>query len=301
MRAELVAAVLARLAVDRPALDVEGLRSVYRAWCRAVPFDNTLKLIHCSEGLPGPLPGSTPEAFFDPWLAHGTGGTCWAGNGALYGLLEMLGFDVDRAIATMLPRPDIVGPNHGSVIVAVDGTRWITDASILSGEPIAIPEPGVPAATGPVPRFEWLDGKPAVRWRMLRVPAGFLCRIDRIGAGCDEWDALHRRTAEWSPFNYQLSARLIRDNLTIGAEIGQRFAILPDGTIERGSAARARASAVSRRAPWHLGGDRTPCARRSADPSGAGAESRGQSKVISTRPADPSRLAATAASISSSG
>ncbi len=45
----------------------------------------------------------------------------------------------------------------------------------------------------PLPRFEWLEGKPAVRWRMLGAPAGFPCRIDRIGAGFDEWDALHQR------------------------------------------------------------------------------------------------------------
>ena len=82
MRAELVEAVLARLDVERPSPDLEGLQSVYGAWCRSVPFDNTRKLIHLSEDLDGPLPGSTAEDFFDAWLRLGTGGTCWAGNGA---------------------------------------------------------------------------------------------------------------------------------------------------------------------------------------------------------------------------
>ena len=83
-----------------------------------------------------------------------------------------------------------------------------------------------------MPHFAWLDGKPAVMWRMLRAPGGFPCRIDRIGAGADEWNALHQRTATWSPFNYQLSVRLIRDGVTVGAEGGRRFSIRSGGELE---------------------------------------------------------------------
>jgi N-acetyltransferase len=188
MRDELVEAVLGRLAVERPAPDHAGLRSIYASWCRSIPFDNTLKLIHTVEGLPGPLPGSTAESFFGEWLEHGTGGTCWAGNGALHDFLAELGFVVERALATMLPRPDLQGPNHGSVIVTLDDSRYIADASILSREPIRL-EPGRQDAAGPLPRLTWLEDKPAVVWRTLTAPDGFPCRIDRIGASGDEWDA----------------------------------------------------------------------------------------------------------------
>jgi len=136
MRNDLVDAVLARLGVERPSCDIAGLRSVYAAWCGAVPFDNTLKLIHSAEALPGTLPGSTADMFFDTWLEYGTGGTCWAGNGALHDLLAELGFDVEPALATMLSSPDASGVNHGSVIVMIDAVGWIADASILSGDPI---------------------------------------------------------------------------------------------------------------------------------------------------------------------
>jgi N-hydroxyarylamine O-acetyltransferase len=225
---DLVDAVVARLEVERLSPNLDGLRAVYAAWCAAVPFDNSLKLIHTAEELPGPLPGSTADDFFGSWLELGTGGTCWAGNGALHDLLAALGFEVERAIATMLPAPDVVGPNHGSVIVTIDGERWVADASILSGAPIRIGDD----AANAMPHFAWLDGKPAVMWRMLRAPGGFPCRIDRIGAGADEWNALHQRTATWSPFNYQLSVRLIRDGVTVGAEGGQRFAIDTDGELD---------------------------------------------------------------------
>jgi hypothetical protein len=82
-----------------------------------------------------------------------------------------------------------------------------------------------------MPRFEWLDGKPAVIWRTLRAPDGFPCRIERIGAGAAECDALHRQSGVWSPFNYELSARLMRGRAVIGVSPGERFTIAADGAI----------------------------------------------------------------------
>jgi len=231
VKSDTALAVVEKLGVDPPVPDLAGLRAVYAAWCGAVSFDNVLKLIHVTEGRSGPLPGSTADGFFEAWLEHGAGGTCWAGNGALHDLLEALGFDVARALATMLPSADVRGPNHGSVIVAADGERWIVDASILSGEPMLIPTPGESAAAGPLPRLEWLDGCPAVAWRSLNAPGGFPCRIDRIGADAGEWDALHQRTGTWSPFNYQLNVRVLRGDASLGISAGQRFTFDPDGSL----------------------------------------------------------------------
>jgi len=112
VRAETVDAVLAKLRIDWPEPSLAGLRALYAAWCRRVPFDNVLKLIHISESAPGLLPGSTSESFFQDWLACGAGGTCWAGNGALHDLLAALGFRAERAIATMFPEAQ-TAPNHG--------------------------------------------------------------------------------------------------------------------------------------------------------------------------------------------
>jgi N-hydroxyarylamine O-acetyltransferase len=239
MNRDTVPAVLEKLGVEPPECDLAGLRTVYAAWCRAVPFDNVLKLIHLAEARPGPLPGSTADSFFADWLACGAGGTCWAGNGALHDLLAQLGFDVQRALATMMPNPEVRGPNHGSVVVAIDGERWIADASILSGEPIRIPLPSEPAATGPLPRIEWLDGHPAVIWRMLRAPGGFPCRIERIGVEAGEFDALHRQSAVWSPFNYELSARRMHGRATIGMSGLERYAFEGNGPISASAVDRA--------------------------------------------------------------
>ena len=231
MRSQTVEAVLGKLGIERPGTDLEGLRAVYTAWCRAVSFDNVLKLIHLAEGRPGPLPGSTAESFFHAWLEHGTGGTCWSGNGALHDLLDALGFDVQRVIATMLSSPQATEPNHGSVLATVDGERWLVDASILGGSPIRIPGPGEPVDDGPLPRFAWLDDRPAVLWRTANAPDGFHCRIERFGADATEWDQRHQRTAGWGPFNHQLNARLLEGRVSVGIARGQRFRVEPDGAI----------------------------------------------------------------------
>jgi N-hydroxyarylamine O-acetyltransferase len=223
--------VLHRLGIARSATGLDDLRLIYAAWCEAVPFDNVQKMIHIAESRDGPLPGSTAEDFFGSWLTHRTGGTCWAGNGALHDLLAALGFEVERAVATMLPSATTVSPNHGSVLVALGGGRWITDASILSGEPLRVTAPDTSILDNDLPRLEWRDGKPNVIWRSLSVPQGFPCRFERIGVGADEWDALHQRTAVGGPFNTALSARVLRSSMSIGFTAGQRFAFDANGTL----------------------------------------------------------------------
>lgn len=223
MRA-LVDDVLRRLNLERPRCDLAGLTSVYAAWCQAVPFDNAQKLLHVTAGRAGPLPGSRPDDFFAAWLEAGTGGTCWAGNGALQALLVELGFAAERALGTMLVSPD-TPPNHGSVAVRLPEGQFLVDASILSGAPLRLPAPDEPAppASGPLPRVERIDGRWHVRWRTVRDPQGFLCRLERVGLDAAEWDQRHQRTAGWSPFNYALSVRLNRGPVAIGWGQGQRF------------------------------------------------------------------------------
>jgi N-hydroxyarylamine O-acetyltransferase len=135
---ELIEAVLAKLGLSgRPEPTLQGLAAVYAAWCRRVPFDNIRKLIHLRRGDPGPLRGDSALDFFQHWTRFGTGGTCWAGNGALCVLLESLGFAAQRALGSMLAAsnpPPGQPSNHGSITVQFDGRIYIVDASILDGE-----------------------------------------------------------------------------------------------------------------------------------------------------------------------
>ncbi|MEN8160089.1 MAG: arylamine N-acetyltransferase [Myxococcota bacterium] len=233
LRPALVEGVLAKLGFDAaPAVDLAGLASLYDAWCRSVPFDNLQKLIHIGSANPAPLPGDTPEEFFEAWLADGAGGTCWAGNGALASLLSALGFAARRAIATMLVAPNLP-PNHGSVSVALDGGTWLADASMLHGSPLRLD----PAKETEVPHPAWgLRARPdcacwIVTWRAAHRAGGLDCRIDSLDGTARGFRELHEQTRTWSPFNFQLHARVNRGDGVVSVSGDQRTEYDASGAV----------------------------------------------------------------------
>jgi N-hydroxyarylamine O-acetyltransferase len=227
--------ILLRLGFSsQPELTLDGLRAVYGAWCRRVPFDNVRKLIHVRTADPRPLPGSTPEDFFEAWLRHGTGGTCWAGAGSCHALLRCLGFEAERGVATMLHAPD-APPNHGTVRVRLDGEYYLVDCSMLHGEPLrldAVEETRIAhPAWGVVCAIR--DGHWHVTWRALHRVDGFECRLERFGAEADEYQRRYERTREWSPFNYEVTARLNRGEEVTGLAFGEALTLHADGAVSR--------------------------------------------------------------------
>src|SRR3569623_1096960 len=68
--------------------DLDGLRTVYRAWCSNIPFDNIRKMISLRSGEDVKLAGLDARDFFENFLANGTGGTCWPSSNALYALVK---------------------------------------------------------------------------------------------------------------------------------------------------------------------------------------------------------------------
>ncbi len=228
----LLARVLDHLEVEAAAPTPEFLRTVYAAWCRRVPFDNVCKLIALSEAPDGPLPGIEPEAFFESWLRHGTGGTCWAGSTALLALLRALGFEAGRAVATMLVAPDLP-PNHGTVRVRVEGGEYLVDSSILFGEPLHLDPAGVSGVDHPAwgVRAEVRDGLWHLRWRPLHQPEGMDCRHDCFEAAAQEYVDFYEGTRGWSPFNYQLTIRGNRERAVIGASFGNAITLHDDGRV----------------------------------------------------------------------
>jgi len=234
MAAPLEEKVLEKLGFSAPPpVTLAGLSALYFAWCRGVPFDNVAKLIHVRRGDSARLPGDDPASFFSRWLAHGCGGTCWAGNGALHHLLRWLGFDARRVIATMLIAPDLP-PNHGSVVVVLDGAEYVVDASMLHGEPlpmrpgrestIAHPAWGVTGV--------WVGEQFRVRWRnFLTAGAVMECAFNRVGASAVEFSDFHEATRSWSPFNFSLSVSVLREDIRIGAALGKLARIAADGVL----------------------------------------------------------------------
>ena len=129
-------AVLERLGLRAlPAPDLDGLGTLYRAWGRGVPFDNVRKLIALHGGVAGPLPGDTAEDFFDGWLRHGAGGTCWPTANALRALLVACGFDSRRLAASMA---ETGVATHGTTIVTLGGHEYLVDSSMLTDRPLLL-------------------------------------------------------------------------------------------------------------------------------------------------------------------
>ena len=162
--------ILSKLGLStQPQLDLNGLSKMYAAWCGAVPFDNVRKRIWFASDRKAPLPGGDPADFFENWLIHGTGGTCWPGNGALFALVHALGFGARRIAGAMIEGegsgpPDRAG--HGSVVVTIGGIDYLVDASIMSFEPLPLVA-GEPANTSPSIhqiRTAWTDTGFDVVW-----------------------------------------------------------------------------------------------------------------------------------------
>lgn len=231
--AELLERTLAGLGVDRcsePTL--ETLRALYGAWCQRVPFDNVRKLLHVRSGCRGALPGSTAQDFLEAWLKFGTGGTCWSGAGAFHSLLAALGFDVLRGVATMLVKPD-VPPNHGTVLVRLGRARYLVDCSMLHGEPLLLADD----SDAVIPHPAWglsgsrRDGRWHIRWRPLNRLDGFECRLEYFGATREEFRDYNERTRGWSPFNYEVTARINRRDSAVGVSFGRAVSLGGDGSV----------------------------------------------------------------------
>ena len=198
--------VLSKLGLSEPpSPTLEGLRTLYPAWCRKVPFDNIRQLIHRRSHDPSPMPGGDATEFFEAWLVYGTGGTCWSGNGALHALLLSLGFEAARGLCTMLVAPAIP-PNHGSVLVVYEGSRYVVDASILHSEPLRL-DPDAPSV---IVHPAWgvqcakRDGQWYIRWRSMFSSDGLDCRFEAMSVTRDTFRERYEAARAWGPFNYEL-------------------------------------------------------------------------------------------------
>lgn len=223
----LTASVLARLGLSANITpDEAGLTMVYRAWCEHIPFDNVLQRIARSSGR-GVGEQPSPQGFFEDWLRWGVGNICWSGNEALRALLEALGFQTERALATILPSLYVSGSNHGTVLVHLDSKVVAVDVMFMTGQPV----PLLPGEKQLLPRAEMRKDKWYIVWRTFSQPAGMFCRLDARGvehARFLEREALTRGRAS---FHYEATLRIRRKRRVVGFARGFRFELAEDGTL----------------------------------------------------------------------
>lgn len=146
--AQLLDRVKAKLGLpSRPEINLGGLNEIYAAYSGHIPNDNIQKRIWLAGDKSRPVTGGDPTEFFENWLKHGTGGTCFPANGALCVLLQSLGFDAWRILGSVMMEGIEHEGNHGTVLVRIDKTDYLVDAQLaaFSALPLIV---GQPASTG---------------------------------------------------------------------------------------------------------------------------------------------------------
>ncbi len=228
--------VLERLGFSTfPAPGPRGLRAVYRAWCRHVPFDNVMKRIDLAEGH-SPFRNDLPENFCNLWLVHGAGGTCWPSSRALGALLHTLGFDVTLASCAMAD--DLRGREHthGTVLATVDGDRYWVDSSMLTDDPV----PLIPGAEThldhplrPV-RVEPVEDSWRVHWISGAVEGTMGCLLLDPAVDGDHYSTRYEASRTMSPFNTALYATTNRDDSVLSFGGGTVIRLDADGRHQEG-------------------------------------------------------------------
>ena len=128
--------ILSRFNITTIECNEEGLKKIYQAWCRNIPFDNFWKRLELEKTPFISKDQIDPSTFFEAWLEHGVGGTCWTTTNALQYLLEELGFQTKIVGGSM---GDMGMVNHGSLIVTTkNGKEFIVDTSISNETPIEL-------------------------------------------------------------------------------------------------------------------------------------------------------------------
>ena len=129
----MIDALLARLGLERaPSPDLDGLRTVHRAYLARVPYEDLAVQL----GETGPL---DEAALAERVLRDGRGGYCFELNTLFAALLRGLGFSVTHHQAVVGGE----GPtNHMALVVDVDGSPWLADAGLGEGflEPLPLRE-----------------------------------------------------------------------------------------------------------------------------------------------------------------
>jgi len=186
-----------------------------------------------------PVAGSYPEEFFENWLAHGTGGTCFPLNGAFAALLEALEFPVRRIATTMMvPGVERGISNHGSVVVTFDDVDYAVDAQTAGFEALPL-RPGEETRTTSgihaMSAFPIEDGF-EVRFHTGHVREQefrFQTESENDPVDHERFVSLYARSTDnaFSPFNNQLYICRHFEDSILSIHRGKKISVAADGSL----------------------------------------------------------------------
>ncbi len=201
----------------RPDPNRSTLDAIFSKWCRDVGYDNVLKRIYFHENHSGELPVMNPNDFIEAWMKHGTSGSCWPSGEALYGVLHLTGFNVERVAGQMLECNDPMDPNHGALIVHLDGKRLYVDPGIASEDALELVE-GAETKTDNNAYGVWCKGDGHVWWRPGHSRTPIEIETKYWDLSYEYFAERYEKTKEFSLFNTSLYIRRNRGDgiLTYG-------------------------------------------------------------------------------------
>lgn len=209
-------AVLARLGLPGGVPPTaEGLARLYRAFCTAVPFDNSGKLAAVATA--SRIPGAEPEDALVAWLRHGAGGTCWGLATALAALAEHCGLAAWCSLER-LPAEQV--DLHGTTVIDAAGDRWLCDPLWYSGRPLRLSGEGDRSNH---PLFEARVHRDGHRWRhLVRSPrSGRVLdyRVLSLDLDPDDVAAIVEVTRTHSNINDHVQVTSVDDDVCLQARI----------------------------------------------------------------------------------
>ena len=216
-----------------PTIDRQGLDRLYAAWCLNVPFDNTRKLIALRTDTAGPLPGIDPVDFLETWLEHGPGGTCWPSCNALFAVVAACGFDAQRTTASMM---DVGTPNHGTIIVRLDGDNYLVDSSMLLNRVIRLETDRIVVDDDPLRpvEYETVDGAFRLWFTspIHREGSFFPCRLLTRGVAEPVFQEAYEASRHGGPLNHHLVFTRNFTNRVEAFQGSKQVTRRPDGVRE---------------------------------------------------------------------
>jgi len=218
LRQDVYERLLERIGFERePDPDLATLNAIYKFWSRDVGYDNVLKRIYIEEGHSGPFPVMDPSDFIENWMKHGTSGSCWPSSEALYGVLALAGYRPERTAGQMLECNDPMDPNHGAIIVHLDGKRMYVDPGVAAEQALEL-VPGKPNRTPSEAFGIWDEGDGHVWWRPGHSRRAIEVVMDLDKLSYEFFADRYEKTKEFSLFNTTLYVRRNRDDgiLTYG-------------------------------------------------------------------------------------
>ncbi len=207
LRRDVYEKVLERMGFsDQPVPDRSNLDKLYKAWCRNIGYDNVLKRIYFAEQQTGPFPVMDPNDFLNTWMRHGTSGSCWPSQEALFGILTLTGYRVERVAGQMLECNDPMKPNHGSSIVYLDGEQLYIDTGMVAEEVLPL-RAGEETATSSKAFGLWSKGDGNIWWRPGHSRQPIEVEIQFRNRDYPYFAHRYEKTKEFSLFNTSLYVR----------------------------------------------------------------------------------------------